>query len=342
MKVLFLWSHSSGYLEDSLKEVAMQGAEVHLVHYENMKISPFDLLAIRDPRVIHHVISGKKSLDIGKLKASIEPDLVFISGWNHLRYITLRKSKKEKWIICFDNQLVIGFKHLALSIIFRCLKRIRMDYAFVPGERQALLASSMGFKDSEIKHGLYAIDTAKYATHRQSCKKEFIFVGRLVPEKGFRELIEGYIQYRSWVSEPWELRICGEGPLRGDDLQGLIWDGFTQPNELIGKLKNAGFLLLPSHFEAWGVVINEGLASGLPIVTSNNCGAARSLVSSGWNGIVMHNVSPLNIALALLECHEMNEQDYLRMSRNSLNISTKTSVKVFARSIFEFQAAQQL
>lgn len=344
MKVLFLWSHSSGYLEDSLKEVARRGAEVHLVHFENDLIAPFDFDVISNSRVIHYVISGKGSLNLRKLKENIEPDLVFISGWNHFRYISLRKSKNEKWIICFDNQIRVGVKHLVLSLIFRSLKKLRMDYAFVPGESQALLASALGFKDFEIKHGLYAIDTTKYSTPRRSRKKEFIFVGRLIPEKGLRELVEGYIQYRSLVNDPWDLRICGDGPLRGQIVPGLIWEGFTQPNELIGKLRSAGFLVLPSHFESWGVVISEALASGMPVVASNNCGAARSLVSSGWNGIVLSQVSPMDIANALVECHKMNKSEYLRMSINSQYIASKTDVQIFARSISEFheQRNQQL
>lgn len=336
MKVLFLWSHTSGYLEDSLQEVARSGVEVHLVHFENNLNSPFDLAFMRNSRVIHHVISGKGTLNIRKLKKRINPDLVFISGWNHLRYISLRKSKNEKWIICFDNQFRVGVKHLVLSVIFRTLRKLRMDFAFVPGESQAVLASALGFKDFEIKHGLYAIDTAKYTTPRLSRNKEFIFVGRLIQEKGLRELVEGYIQYRSLVDDPWELRICGDGPLHGQIVPGLIWEGFTQPNELISKLKNAGFLVLPSHFEPWGVVISEALASGMPVVASNKCGAVRALVSSGWNGIVLQEVSSMNIANALIECHEMNESEYLRMSINSKYISTKIDIRFFAKSIVEF------
>lgn len=336
MRILFLWSHSSGYLEDSLKEVARRGAEVHLVHFENENIAPFDLDFLSDSRVIHHVFSGKGSLNLRKLKKNVKPDLVFISGWNHFRYISLRKFKTEKWIICFDNQLRVGVKHLILSLIFRSLKRLRMDYAFVPGESQALLASALGFESFEIKQGLYAIDTAKYSTLRQSRKKEFIFVGRLIEEKGLRELVDGYIKYRTLVNDPWNLRICGDGPLRGQTGPGLIWEGFTQPNELISKLKNAGFLVLPSHFESWGVVITEALASGLPVVASNNCGAVRSLVSSGWNGIVLHQVSAKNIANALWECHKMSENEYLQMSINSQFSASKTDVGIFARSISEF------
>jgi glycosyltransferase involved in cell wall biosynthesis len=46
----------------------------------------------------------------------------------------------------------------------------------------------------------------------------------------------------------------------------------------------AGCFVLPSTREPWGLVVNEAMAAGLPVIVSNRCGCAEDLVHTGQNG----------------------------------------------------------
>jgi glycosyltransferase involved in cell wall biosynthesis len=63
--------------------------------------------------------------------------------------------------------------------------------------------------------------------------------------------------------------------------------GFAQREDLAGLYALAEFLVLPTHSEPWGLVVNEAMACGLPIIVSDVAGCSADLVENGWNGYVV-------------------------------------------------------
>ena len=94
-------------------------------------------------------------------------------------------------------------------------------------------------------------------------------------------------------TEPWSLVLLGDGPLK-PDLCRLISDlglnacvhlpGFKQYHELPIYYGLASAFVHASTTEQWGLVVNEAMASGLPVLVSNRCGCATDLVKDGVNG----------------------------------------------------------
>lgn len=336
LKILVLWSHTSGYLEDSICAVAEKGVEVHLVYAGIDTNSPFQKRDLPSGIYLYNK-TGLTTKEINILKQKINPKLVLMSGWNHRIYRKLERLDSEKWVICFDTQLRFSLRHVILVIISRVSRQFRTDYAFVPGERQFMLAQFMGFKKHHVRKGLYAIDSKKYFHRREEINREFLFVGRLVAEKGITVLLHAYNKYRVSVSAPWDLRICGEGPLFQSHVsQGIIWDGFVQPEMLVKKFQNAGVFVLPSLYEPWGVVISEAAASGLPIIASVNCGAVSSLLVDNWNGKIIHEINVESILQSLLDFHNMDPNNYFDFAQNSVNLSSQIDVSIFAQVILSF------
>ena len=74
---------------------------------------------------------------------------------------------------------------------------------------------------------------------------------------------------------------------------GVVFAGFSQIKELPSFYAGAGAFIHPALEEPWGLVINEAMASGLPVLSSNNVGAAETLVINGKTGFVF---DPINIA----------------------------------------------
>lgn len=120
----------------------------------------------------------------------------------------------------------------------------------------------------------------------------FLYVGRFAPEKNLLFLLRAYRRYREIHSDPWRLVMVGDGPQRAElldieraeELSDVIWPGFKQSNELPLYYAFAGCFILPSVLEPWGLVVNEAMASGLPILASRRCGCATDLVVPGENG----------------------------------------------------------
>ena len=147
----------------------------------------------------------------------------------------------------------------------------------------------------------------------------FLASARFVEKKNLPRLIEAYAQYRKMVDNgpqdnkttgpsvvsspavPWSLVILGDGPLRSDlchlisDLglqHSVLLPGFKQYGELPAYYGLAKAFIHASTTEQWGLVVNEAMASGLPVLVSNHCGCAQDLVKEGVNGFIF---DPCNV-----------------------------------------------
>jgi glycosyltransferase involved in cell wall biosynthesis len=93
--------------------------------------------------------------------------------------------------------------------------------------------------------------------------------------------------------------------------------GFQQRDELACIMGLATALVLPTHSDPWGLVVNEAMACGLPVIVSQVAGCAADLVRPGWNGFLVkpHDRRELSTALEKIA---QNEKETLRMAQNSL------------------------
>lgn len=132
-----------------------------------------------------------------------------------------------------------------------------------------------------------------------------LYSGILNTRKGGLELAEGF---KAAALEHPNLRliILGSGPL--EERMRLIlapladrvsWEGFRQWSELPAYYARADVLCLPTRHDGWAMVVPEALASGLPVLTTREAGAAVELVEQGVNGWLMPAASAAEIASSL-------------------------------------------
>ena len=124
-------------------------------------------------------------------------------------------------------------------------------------------------------------------------ERYFLFVGRFAPEKNLVRLLEAYAGYRQTAGQSaWGLVLVGSGPLEKElraqveKLRDVVFAGFQQKDTLPAYFGLASCLVLPSISEPWGLVVNEAMAAGLPVLVSNRCGCVPELVQPGVNGYV--------------------------------------------------------
>ncbi len=192
--------------------------------------------------------------------------------------------------------------------------RRHYDSAFVAGERAADYLTGMGFPRERIWTGYDVVDNdtiASGAADARAAASElrtrlglpdrfFLFVGRFSGEKNLPRLLEAYAGYRQAAGrQAWGLVMVGRGPQdgllqrRAQEIDGVVFAGFQQADQLPAYYGLASCLVLPSLSETWGLVVNEAMAAGLPVLVSPRCGCVPELVRSGWNGYLC---DPLDIA----------------------------------------------
>ncbi|MFB0534681.1 MAG: glycosyltransferase family 4 protein [Anaerolineae bacterium] len=156
--------------------------------------------------------------------------------------------------------------------------------------------------------------------------KVICYVGRLVAVKGVDLLLKAFLRVRSAAPDT-ALLVVGDGPLRGQlegmcqagGSGGVYFVGFKQPAELPRYYALSDLFVLPSKAETWGVVVNEAMACGLPVVVSDSVGAAGDIVRDGYNGFVVKTGDVIELSAAMLKLVE-NEQLRAEMGRRSLEI----------------------
>ena len=141
--------------------------------------------------------------------------------------------------------------------------------------------------------------------------RPFVYVGRFVGKKNLIRLVEGYARYvASTGPAPRRLILVGSGAeedrmrRRIDELgvaHLIDFPGFLSAEAVSRTLAGALALMLVSREEQWGLVVNEALALGLPVIVSNEVGARDALVRNLVNGFVVESNSPDSIGRAMLQ-----------------------------------------
>lgn len=138
-------------------------------------------------------------------------------------------------------------------------------------------------------------------------RRYFLFTGRLVREKGVFELLSAYAKLPELMRQQVGLVFVGDGACRQQLEQqaasispGMIKiAGFAQREQLAIYYGLAETLVLPTYTDTWGLVVNEAMACGLPVILSQAAGCAPELVKENWNGLLVQPRDVASLALAM-------------------------------------------
>lgn len=224
------------------------------------------------------------------------------------------------------------------------------------GTPQAIYLHRLGIPRDNTFLGYDVVDNDYFAegasTARQNAsalrqslglpEKYFLCICRFVGEKNLPTLLDAYAAYRRAAGDTaWKLVLAGDGPLKPQLLKlreqlGLIDDvlmpGFRQYHELPPYYGLAGAFVLPSVSETWGLVVNEAMASGLPVLVSDHCGCAADLVRNGENGFTFNPHDPATIAEHLARLASP-QTDLTAMGECSRRIVAHWTPDAFAHSL---------
>lgn len=227
----------------------------------------------------------------------------------------------------------------------------------VPGKSSKEYLQLLGSAPQDIVTAPNAVDNDWFRSHAAAIRdraSEFrakfqlpsrylLFVGRLVAEKGIFDLLRAYAKLESAVRSHVGLVFVGDGPslselerqARSINPGMICFPGFAHREDLAGFYALAEVLILPTHSDPWGLVVNEGMACGLPVIVSSVAGCAADLVENGWNGSVVPpgDWNKLSIAIDfLLRNAELRQQMSLRSLDRIRNYSPEACAQGLAEA----------
>ena len=228
------------------------------------------------------------------------------------------------------------------------------DAALAGGTPQRAYLHTLGFPAGAVFEPYDVVDNAAFEAGARAARRDpsawanlqgiaggpfFLASSRFVIRKNLPVLLRAYASYRASAPGPWRLVVLGDGPERGalealvaaESIGGVTFAGFQQIEALPAYYGLAGAFVHVPLVEQWGLVVNEAMASGLPVVVSRQTGCSQDLVRD--NGLLVDAASIREIAAALTHI-SAPETDRSAMGRRSREIVAAWSPEAFAEGLF--------
>jgi len=252
-------------------------------------------------RALHEVSRARRFAAVARLLARERPAIAFLCHYE----------RPETWAAAWlaralGARPVVMFDSTRADAVRRPWREAGKRAALWPyagalasGERALDYLATLGVPRARGVPGYDTLDTARVranaggAVATPHSHRPFVLIARLVAKKNIAGALDAYTRYRTAMQAagvpPRGLVLVGEGPARpAYPPAGVTLTGALDPPAAHRWLGTALALLLPSRSEQWGLVVNEALALGVPVLVSERAGAAE-LIAEGETG---HRVPP--------------------------------------------------
>jgi glycosyltransferase involved in cell wall biosynthesis len=266
-------------------------------------------------------------------------DIVIVNGYVHFEFVVL-------FLLNFIFSKRIGIDSdtqysLPKNIFKRWFKFVYLNVVFSNKNIYGLAGGTLNHVNLFVKFGMptsrvytmpMVVDNEKFFSCNTNVRSKepfsFIYVGRIVEHKNIRLLIDAFILVSSKYVDS-ELLIVGDGKLRFSLMnefshhKNIVFLGPKFGNELLDIYRMGNALVLPSAYEPWGLVVNEALSAGIPVIVSDKVGSSYDLVLKPNTGLVVKFISSKILAEKMVFLIE-NEEIHSELSINAFEFMNKT------------------
>lgn len=272
----------------------------------------------------------------------VRPDVVVCGGYNYpssWQGVFWARRRGIPFLLWTESTAA---DHRGGNPVVEALKRkfLQLCSGFVvAGAASKSYLQQLGFPESLIFKAPDAVDNALFAKGAQNARtnrvavrrridlpeRYFLNVGRLIQAKGVLDLLDAYAKLDESIRASVGLVFVGDGTAieeltkRASLIRpGTVkFSGFVQKEQLPEFYALADALVVPTHSDPWGLVVNEAMACSLPVIASNVAGCVSDLIEDGWNGIVVP-VSDVERLCSSMEFLAKHEDQRARMGERSL------------------------
>lgn len=365
MKIVALTTMTGPYIAARYSAFASNFPNHHLYLLEFGRIStvyqwrsnftdlPYESIVLSDLPAEEQSVTRLWS-GLSKALAQIQPDVLVICGygvpgmlpgllwslWHRKPAVLLSETKA-------DDAPRSRWKEVLKGAIVRSYRA-----ALVGGLAHKQYLISLGMPEAAIWLGYDVVDNQTFHPDRIRLLPQplglerpyFLSIARFVTKKNLLALISAYAAYRGKAGDQaWDLVLCGDGELR-PQIEALIAQaqmeshvhlpGFLQQEQLLPYFAHAGCFVHASIQEEWGLVVNEAMAAGLPILLSERCGCFKELTIEGVNGFGFdpENISQLTDLMLKISSGDL---DLLSIGQAALEQIQKFSPDLFATGLMQ-------
>src|SRR6185503_16335113 len=171
----------------------------------------------------------------------------------------------------------------------------------------------------------YFSDLKRFTTaeNQERVERTFLFSGALIHRKGVDLLAAAFVELARQFANV-RLKVIGDGELREELEQTMRpvrerveFVGFRDWDQLPEAYASADVLCVPSRYDGWGLVVPEGLASGLPVIATDRMGAALEFVETGRNGWLIPAGDEVALIAAMREAALLSSSELEQLGRHA-------------------------
>lgn len=365
MKIVFTHTDFRIYWPARLKKLhsylAERNIEMRVVEISG-KGSPyeFDSVSQNYPPYWLCIFPDKRMEDLSSSKANkalrkkldeFQPDIVFsgaIAYPSGAAAVRWAKENRRKCVIFDNSRLEDVPRKWYINFIKKSIYS-SVDAILCPSWAWDETFRFFGFSDRQIFYGLNVVDNEFW--NEKSTKasiplpqKYFLSVGRQVQKKNFLLLLKSYHDYTRICQDPAELILVGNGSgrpvleefINKSGLKTVHLLSFSTQSDLKALYEKALCFILPSrHGETWGLVVNEAMASGLPVVVSEQVGCASTLVRDNYNGYTFSPDDTSHLKEIMNTISNMPEEKRGKMGINSFKTINRWGIEKLCSGVYE-------
>lgn len=290
-----------------------------------------------------------------------EPNIVISAqlGFRTVQSIVYRRTNRKSRLIIWVDASEHTEKRIGLAVTIARRQLLRnADAVLVIGRSGGRYLEKLGVSRKRIVEVPYVTDfgpsTGRRAPVNPVPLRRLLYVGRLIDGKGVlpfvRELVLWCMRNTAKSCELW---IVGDGARRNEIAQmnipanlSLTLFGNVPYKSLPNVYAQATVTVLPTLADTWGLVVNESLACGVPVLGSLYSQAVEMLVQHGTNGWTYWPDASESTQRALDQALNVSAEELDRMrvsARESVkNLTPQYAASCFARAIEQAQAEREV
>ncbi|EGJ99153.1 glycosyltransferase [Dysgonomonas gadei] len=243
-----------------------------------------------------------------KLMKSIDAKKILFSGWLAPEYnlYSFISPRRKNVMVCESSVFDVSFAGLAGWAKRRIINR--MNATLPSGQPHAELFKSVGFNGTQHitgSVGIFHKPGKKTKLYHNTLR--YIYVGRLIDAKNIDLLIDVFNRNGKFLT------IVGQGilekELKAKAKGNITFSGFINNHKLGGVYQTHDVFILPSKYEPWGLVVEEAIYWGLPVIVSDKVGSSVDLVKNLGTGCIFQSGNSDGLIDAIADM-EINYQKY--------------------------------
>lgn len=232
---------------------------------------------------------------------------IIVSGWELPEFwLVIFSNKKQRLNLALESTIYES-KYLGLPGKIKKLFLSRISEVYASGTAHKKLLVALGYKGLiRITSGVGLINKPSFHEVKKDYSRRFLYIGRLSQEKNLELLISVFNKLPEF-----NLTIIGTGPLELSLIKSannnIEFLGHIENTRLPMFYLNHDYFILPSLKEPWGLVVDEAIYFGMPVVISERCGACE-LIRDGINGFMFNplNEDELSTIIMNIDSHIYN------------------------------------